>query len=321
MRPIVQCVPNISEGKDLEKIDEIVRPLKNQKGFKLVSYEPDKDYNRTVITLIGDPHAMKEPLLTFIESATSLIDMNNHSGEHPRMGAVDVLPFIPIKDIDMDTCKAIAREMGEAIAKLLDIPVFMYGEASLQKGRKSLPSIRKGEFEGMKTKIQETKWHPDFGDPHIHPTAGVIGVGARLPLIAYNIDLDTQDLAIAKKIARAIRGSSGGFKHIQAGPVMLEARKHVQVTMNILNYKQNPIYRILETVKMEALRDGVKVLSSEVVGLIPSDALKRSLKYYYDIDGKSLKEDLNLDELTKESSRLLGFRDFYTSKIIEANIE
>jgi len=321
MQPIVQCVPNISEGKDLKKIEEIVEPLKNQKGFKLVSYEPDKDYHRTVITLIGDPHAMKDPLLKFIEKAIDLIDMNTHQGEHPRMGAVDVLPFIPIKNIEMEQCKAIAVQMGETIAKTLNYPVFMYGEASLQKGRKKLPTIRKGEFEGMKTKIKEEKWHPDFGTPEIHPTAGVIGVGARLPLIAYNIDLDTKDLDIAKKIARAIRGSSGGFKHIQAGPVMLEERNHVQVTMNILNYKQNPIYRILETVKMEAYRYNVSVPSSEIVGLIPSETIKRSLKYYYDIDGKTLDEGINLEYLAKEAKDVLGFRDFDVSKIIEANIE
>ena len=320
MKPIVQCVPNISEGKDIEKIETIVEPLKGKDGFKLVSYEPDKDYNRTVITLIGDPEAMKEPLMEFVKRARDTIDMTKHSGEHPRMGAVDVLPFIPIENIDMEACSNIAHEMGKRIAEELDIPVFMYAEASMKKGRKRLPSIRKGEFEGMRDKIKEDKWHPDYGKPSIHPKAGATGVGARLPLIAYNIDLETDDIEVAKKLAKAIRGSSGGFKHIQAGPVFLEERGHTQVTMNILNYKQNPIYRILETVRMEAKRYGISVPSSEIVGLIPADTIKRSLKYYLAVEGKTLNEDMTLDELAKMARDVLGFRDFDTGKIIEANI-
>jgi len=320
MERVVQCVPNFSEGKDQALIEKIVEPLKNQEGFALVSYEPDKDYNRTVVTLLGDPDAMKEPLIRFVQKAEELIDMNEHSGEHPRMGAVDVLPFIPISGIDMDTCVDIAHAMGKNIAETLKIPVFMYAEASVQKGRKRLPSIRKGEFEGMKDKIKENKWHPDYGSPEIHPTFGAMAVGARLPLIAYNIDLNTENMDIAKKIARAIRGSSGGFKHVQAGPVFLEERGHVQVTMNILNYKQNPIYRILETVKMEAARYGVAVPSSEIVGLIPKDTILRSLKYYSDRAGQTLDEDVDMQTIAKLAAKHLGFRDFDEKKIIEANI-
>jgi len=321
MGAVVQCVPNFSEGRDHEKIEAIVDPLKQQKGFTLVSYEPDKDYNRTVVTLIGDPEAMKTPLFNFVKRAKELIDMNGHEGEHPRMGAVDVMPFIPIDNIEMDDCVDIAHEMGQRIAEELSIPVFTYGEAAQSKNRKRLPTIRKGEFEGMKTKIEEPEWHPDYGAPSIHPSAGAMAVGARLPLIAYNIDLDTDDMDAAKRIARAIRGSSGGFRHIQAGPVFLEERGHVQVTMNILNYKKNPIYRVLETVKMEARRFGVDVPSSEIVGLIPEDAIRRSLKYYTDIAGKSLDKDLSYDKLAKEAERWIGFRDFNSEKIIEAHVE
>ncbi len=320
MKPIVQCVPNFSEGRDTEKIEAIVAPLKDQAGFKLVSYEPDKDYNRTVVTLIGDPEAMKEPLYLFTKNVRDMIDMEEQSGEHPRMGALDVLPFIPIADIDMDACVNIAHEVGKTIAERLDIPVYMYGEAHVKKGRKSLPKIRKGEFEGMKEKIKEPEWHPDYGKPAIHPKAGVSGVGARLPLIAYNIDLATDDIEIAKKIARAIRGSSGGFKHIQAGPVFLKERNHVQVTMNILNYKQNPIYRILETVKMEARRFHVEVTGSEIVGLVPLDTVKRSLKYYADVRGDTLPE-LDLETVVQRANADLLFRDFAVEKIIEAHTE
>lgn len=320
MNKIVQCVPNFSEGRDQEKIESIVAPLKDQEGFKLVSYEADKDYNRTVVTLLGDPHAMKEALIKFVGKAVELIDMNHQSGEHPRMGAVDVLPFIPIENITMEECADIAHEVGNSIFKHHQVPVFMYAEAATKTPRKKLPNIRKGEFEGMKEKIQEEKWHPDYGKPEIHPTAGTTGVGARLPLIAYNIDLATEDIDIAKKIARAIRGSSGGFKHIQAGPVYLNERGHVQVTMNILNYKQNPIYRVLETVKMEAKRHHVGVPNSEIVGLIPKDTIMRSLKYYFDIEKKTLDEDLDFETIVDLAKKHLGFRDFETSKIIEANI-
>ncbi len=320
MKPIVQCVPNFSEGCDLDKIERIVAPLKNQPGFTLVSYEPDKDYNRTVVTLLGDPESMIEPLLKSIEITANEIDLNHQCGEHPRMGAIDVLPFIPIQNITMETCVDYAKRIGKLIYDRFQIPVFLYAEAAQEARRKKLPNIRKGEFEGMKEKIKHPDWHPDFGTAEMHPTAGVIGVGARLPLIAYNIDLDTMDLSIAKQISKAIRGSSGGFKHVQAGPVCLEERKHTQVTMNILNYKQNPLYRIYETVKMEAKRYGVHVTGSEVVGLIPQDTLMASLEYYGAVEQFSVKENTELQWIVQASIQYLKLRDFNASKIIEANL-
>jgi glutamate formiminotransferase / 5-formyltetrahydrofolate cyclo-ligase len=321
MKRIVQCVPNFSEGKDLELIEKIVEPLKNQEGFKLISYEPDKDYNRTVVTLLGDPSSMIEPLIKFMAKVTKHVDMNKQKGEHPRMGATDVVPFIPIQNITMEECAEIANEMGKRISDTLNIPVFMYAEAAKKADRKSLPSIRKGEFEGMKDKIKEENWHPDYGNPEIHPTAGVTGVGARMPLIAYNIDLATEDIEVAKRIAKAIRGSSGGFKHIQAGPVYLNERKHVQVTMNILNYKQNPIYRIFETVIMEAKREHVEVPNTEIVGLIPKDTILRSLEYYFDVHNIKHAQPLTIEQITAFAKEYLKFRDFDTLKIIEANME
>ncbi len=321
MPKIVQCVPNFSEGRDLQKVEKIVAPLKQQKGFKLVSYEPDKDYNRTVVTLLGEPEAMLEPLLEFIAVAIKEIDMRDQKGEHPRMGAVDVLPFIPIAEITMEECVNIAHQISKEIAEKLALPVFTYAEAAQVNARKKLPNIRKGEFEGMAEKIKDTTWHPDYGKPEIHPTAGVIGVGARLPLIAYNIDLDTEDIEVAKAIAKAIRGSSGGFKHVQAGPVYLDERNHVQVTMNILNYKQNPIYRVLETVIMEAKRYGVNVPSSEIVGLVPSDTIVRSLKYYYALDNLGEINSLTTEAIVEGAVKYLRFRDFNKYKIIEANLD
>jgi glutamate formiminotransferase len=320
MIKIVQCVPNFSEGRDMDKVEQIVSVLKNKEGFNLVSYEPDKDYNRTVVTLLGNPDKIIDALLPFTQKCVELIDMNQQSGEHPRMGAVDVIPFIPIQNVEMEECVEYANTVAKRISEELHIPIFMYAEAANKKNRVKLPNIRKGEFEGMKEKIKDPVWAPDYGQPEIHPTFGVIGVGARIPLIAYNIDLDTEDTKIAGSIARAIRFSSGGFRHIQAGPVFLDSRGHVQVTMNILDYKKNPIYRILETVKMEAKRHHINVPSCELVGLMPKDAIIRSLRYYYQVNNLEFDKDMSLEDLTKAAIKYIGFRDFDTLKIIEANI-
>jgi glutamate formiminotransferase len=320
MSKIVQCVPNFSEGRDLAKIEQIVSVLKNKDGFKLVSYEPDGDYNRTVVTLLGNPFNIIDALIEFTGQVLDLVDMNIQSGEHPRMGAVDVIPFIPIQDVTMEECVEYANTVAKKINENYDIPIFMYAEAANESKRIKLPNIRKGEFEGMKEKIKLPEWAPDYGKAEIHPTFGVIGVGARIPLIAYNIDLDSEDTKIAGNIARWIRFSSGGFRHVQAGPVFLDTRGHVQVTMNILDYKKNPIYRILEHVKMEAKRYHINVPSCELVGLIPKAAIVSSLKYYYAVEGKSWDETITLDQLTEEAIKYMGFRDFDKYKIIEANI-
>lgn len=320
MSKIVQCVPNFSEGRDLDKVEEIVSVLKDKEGFNLVSYEPDGDYNRTVVTLLGNPEKIIDSLVEFTGKVLELIDMNQQSGEHPRMGAVDVIPFIPIQDVTMEECVVYANTVAQKINKEFNIPIFMYAEAANKKDRVKLPNIRKGEFEGMKEKIKEPNWAPDYGTAEIHPTFGVIGVGARIPLIAYNIDLDCEDTKKTGNIARWIRFSSGGFRFVQAGPVFLDSRGHTQVTMNILDYKKNPLYRILEHVKMEALRYHITVPSCELVGLIPKAALVSSLKYYYAVEGKIWNEEITLDELASEAIKYIGFRDFDKYKIIEANI-
>jgi glutamate formiminotransferase / 5-formyltetrahydrofolate cyclo-ligase len=321
MKPIVQCVPNISEGRNLKTIHEIVKPLENHQGFKLISVEPDHDYNRTVITLLGDPEAMIKPLVDFFTQAAEKIDMTKHQGEHPRMGAVDVVPFIPIANINIEACINYSKMLAREVADLLNISVFLYADAATHESRENLPTIRKGEFEQMAEKLKDPYWKPDFGPLEMHPTFGVVAIGARKPLIAYNIDLNTCEEKPVKAIARAIRQSSGGFQFVQAGPAYLEARKHMQVTMNILDYKKNPVYRIYETVKMEALRDQIKVTGSEVVGLIPKDTLIGSLKYYFAKEEKAFDENMSFEEIVKYSQHYLGLRDFDCSKIIEANIE
>ncbi len=319
MAKIVECVPNFSEGRDKEKINRIVSVFDKYQGIRMINCEPDGDYNRTVVTLIGDPETMQKAVLEMVGVAKEEIDLNHQTGQHPRMGAVDVIPFIPIEGVTINDCVDFAKTLGKNIASVYNIPVFLYAEAASKEDRMSLPNIRKGEFEGMDEKLKDQNWHPDFGPAAKHPTFGVVAVGARQFLIAYNIDLETTDMDIPEKIARAIRKSSGGFQYIQAGPAFLEKYNHVQVTMNILDYKKNPIYRIFEVVKMEAKRYHIEVKSAELVGLMPKDALIRSLAYYLDMDDDIRDpKQLSLAELTELARKYLMFRDFDINKIIES---
>ena len=285
MKKLVQCVPNYSEGKDLEKIEKIAAPFKNNKNIKFMGCEPDADYNRTVITVIGEPEDIINAVVESVGIATELIDMNTQKGEHLRMGATDVIPFIPIKDITMAECVEISKIVAQKIWEKYRVPIFLYEESATAQNRISLPSIRKGEYEGMKEKLKIEEWKPDFGERAPHPTAGVTAVGGRMPLIAFNINLDTTNINIAKEISKAIRFSSGGFRFIQAGPAEMKEKGIVQVTMNIKDYKKNPIYRVFETVKMEARRYGVNVLGSEIIGAVPMEALSDSIEYYLGLDG------------------------------------
>lgn len=321
MKKIVECVPNFSEGRDKDKIEAIVAPLKNQEGFKLVSYEPDGDYNRTVVTLLGDAEAILSAMPVFVKKACELIDLNHHKGEHPRMGAVDVIPFIPIANTTAEECIEYANRLAEVVSRENDIPVFMYALAARKPERVLLPNIRKGEFEGMKDKIKEPDWTPDYGKPEIHPTFGAVAIGARIPLVAYNIDIPTKDEKIAEKLSRTIRQSSGGFQHIQAGPAYLEARGEMQVTMNILDYKKNPVYRIWETVKMEAKRFHVEPVSGEIIGLMPKEALTDSLKYYYACDNLIFPKEMTIEEAVDAAIKYMHLRDFNRNKIIETYLD
>lgn len=287
MAKVVQCVPNFSEGTDLEKVAKIEAAFKNKPGVTLMGCEPDKDYNRTVVTVVGEPQAVADAVIEAIGIATAIIDMTVQKGEHPRMGATDVVPFIPIKDMKMDECVELSKYVAKSINEKFGVPVFLYENSASAPNRVSLPDIRKGQFEGMAEKIKLPEWAPDYGKAEIHPTAGVTAVGGRMPLIAFNINLGTTNVDIAKKIAQAIRFSSGGFKFIQAGPAEIKEKGFVQVTMNIKDFKKNPIYRVFETVKMEAARYGVPVLGSEVIGALPLEAVSESLEYYLGLEGFS----------------------------------
>ncbi|WP_315523011.1 glutamate formimidoyltransferase [Fusobacterium massiliense] len=321
MAKIVECIPNYSEGKDLAKIEKIVAPYKNNEKIKLLSVEPDANYNRTVVTVLGDPEEVKKAVIESIGIATKEIDMNVHKGEHKRMGATDVVPLLPIQEMTTEECNEISKEVGKAVWERFGLPVFLYESTATAPNRVSLPDIRKGEYEGMAEKLKQPEWAPDFGERAPHPTAGVTAVGCRMPLIAFNIDLATTDMNVPGTIAKAIRFSSGGFRHIQAGPAEIADKGFVQVTMNIKDYTKNPIYRIIETVKMEAKRYGVKVTGCEIIGATPLAALSDTVKYYLECDG--IKDDVNamsVEKIVELAVKYLGLRDFDVFKVLEKNI-
>lgn len=285
---IVQCVPNFSEGVDLDKIEKIVSPLRGVPGVKLLNYEADKDYNRVVVTVIGEPQAVKNAVFEAIGVASEVIDMNHHKGQHSRFGACDVCPFIPIKGMTMEDAVALSKELGEMVGESYNIPVFLYEASATKPERENLAVVRKGEYEGLDEKLKDPAWEPDFGPAKKHPTAGAIAIGARKPLIAYNINLDTPNIEIASKIAKTIRHSNGGYRYIKAGPVEVPERNITQVTMNLTDYSKTAIYRAFEAVKMEARRYGVNVTGSEIVGLCPMEALIDTAAYYLGLENFSL---------------------------------
>lgn len=285
MTKIVQCVPNFSEGRRVEVVEEIVGSIKDVKGVTLLDYSHDESHNRSVVTFIGDPDGVVEAAFQAAKTAAEKINMAEHSGGHPRMGATDVIPFIPVKGVSMDDCIELAKRLGKKLAEELDIPVYLYEEAAAKPDRKNLSDVRCGQYEGLIESIKEPERNPDFGPAEVNRRAGVTAVGARPPLIAYNINLDTDNVDIAKNIARAIRGSSGGFPSIKGLGIMIEETGQAQVTINVCDFKKVPMHRVFEIVKSEAARYGVAVTSSEIVGLTPLDALVDAAEFYLQFDG------------------------------------
>ena len=271
--PIIECVPNISEGRRTTVVEEIVEALRRVPGVRLLDWSSDTSHNRSVITLAGDAVGLTAAVLVLFEKAIAAIDLRTHTGEHPRMGAVDVVPFVPIEGVTMEDCIALAKDTARVVAERFNVPVYLYEEASSHPLRKNLEDIRRGEFEGLAAKMTSDGWTPDFGPSTPHPTAGASVIGARMPLIAYNINLNTDRLDVAKKIAAAVRFSSGGFRYVKAMGVTLAERNIVQVSMNLTNYEKTPVLRVFEAVQREAAKHGVNVLESEIVGLVPAAAL------------------------------------------------
>jgi glutamate formiminotransferase len=296
---LVECVPNFSEGRDPEKLDTIVGAMTAVEGVRLLDKEMDADHNRAVVTIIGEPEAVLEGAFRGIEKASELVDLTGHEGEHPRMGATDVCPFVPVKGVTMDDCVELAQRLGERVGGELEIPVFLYEAAATRPTRENLAKVRKGQFEGLRDEIgTNPAKDPDYGPKKIHPTAGATAIGARPFLVAYNINLDSADVAIAKKIANSIRHARGGFRYVKAMGFEIKDRGIVQVSINMVNYKGSPLFRVFETVKREAQRYGVNVVGSEIVGLVPAEALVACADFYLQLE--DFKSEQVLENLLAE---------------------
>ena len=288
MKRIVECVPNFSEGRDLAKVEAIVAAMREVPGVFLLDRESDADHNRSVITLAGEPEAVAEAALRGVGKAAELIDLTRHSGAHPRLGATDVLPFVPIEGVTIEDCVVLAKQTGREIWSRYRIPVYFYEAAAQRPERANLENIRKGQFEGLREEVlKNPDRSPDVGEPRLHPTAGATVVGARKFLIAYNINLNTPDVQIAKRIAKVIRFSSGGLRYVKAMGVELKARGLAQVSINLTDFEQTPMHRVFEMVKREAERDGAAIVGSEIVGLIPKRAMELSAEFYLQLENLS----------------------------------
>ena len=283
MAKIIECVPNISTA-DNDLVNQAAGVVRSTPGVTLLNTSSDASHNRTVITFVGDPAGVEEAAVQLAKFAARNIDLTKHKGEHPRMGAIDVVPFIPIREVDMDECIALSKKAAERIWLEACMPVFLYEASASAPHRENLAAIRKGQFEGMAEKVKEAQWEPDFGGKTIHPTAGVVAVGARAPLIAFNINLSTTDVGIADKIARVIRQSGGGLACVKAMGVFLKEKNCAQVSINMTNYCMTPLYRAVEFVRFEAARYGVHIVGTEIVGLVPMRALIDSAEYYLGIE-------------------------------------
>lgn len=283
----MECVPNFSEGRDQQKIERIVEPFRKAKNVKLLDYSNDEDHNRLVVTVVGEPQPLKDALLEAIGVAVEVIDLRSHKGAHPRMGAVDVVPFIPIKNCTVDEAIDLSKEVGREIADRYGIPVYLYEKSATAPHRENLAAVRKGEFEGFAEKIKQPEWQPDFGPACQHPTAGTVAVGARMPLVAYNINLNTPDMEIASAIAKRIRFIGGGLRFCKAMGVELKERGITQVSINMTDFTRTHLYQAMEMVRYEARRYGVSVVGSEIIGLVPMEALVDTCSYYLGLEGFS----------------------------------
>lgn len=284
MAKIIESIPNISEGRNSEIIEACVDQVRNTSGCTLLNYSSDPSHNRTVITYMGSPQGCEEASVKLAKKAIELIDLTKHKGEHPRMGCVDVIPFVPIKEVTMEECVELSKKVGQRVAKEADLPVFLYEKSASAPHRENLAKVRKGQFEGMSDKVKDPQWIPDFGGQRINATGGAVCVGARPPLIAYNINLGTDRLEMADKIARTIRKAGGGLDCVKAMGVFLEERNIAQVSINMTDFNVTPLFRVNELVKAEAARWGISVIGTELIGLTPMKALFDAAEYYLQIE-------------------------------------
>ncbi|MDO5028036.1 MAG: glutamate formimidoyltransferase [Bacillota bacterium] len=301
MARLVECVPNFSEGRDLEKVEKIVDEIRKIEDVTLLDYSSDPDHNRSVVTIIGEPEKVKEAVLNSIKVATELIDMSTHEGAHPRMGATDVVPFTPVSEVTMDECIDLANQVGKAMGEM-GIPVYLYEEAATKPERQNLAKVRKGQYEAFFDKIHEEGWEPDYGPREMNKKSGATAVGARVPLVAFNINLDTADVEIANAIAKKVRFIGGGLRYVKGIGLKVEERNITQVSMNLVNYEKTRVYQAFEMVKMEARRYGVNVVGSEVIGTVPMKSMLDAAEYYLQIENFDINQILEkrlLDSMSK----------------------
>lgn len=297
-KQLIECVPNFSEGRNPDVIEAIVAPFRKTDGCVLLDYRADKDHNRLVVSLVGSPEPIQDALIQAAQVAITHIDMEKHEGGHPRIGAVDVIPFVPLQNIDISACAKMAHEFGQQFNAETGVPVYFYEAAAMTPERKRLETIRRGQYEALKTEIADPDRHPDIGKPKLHPTAGATVIGARKFLIAFNVNLSTDDVTIARKIAATVRSSSGGLGHVKGIGLALEARGLTQVSMNIVDYEKNALFRVVEMIRAEARRWGVSIIETEVYGMVPAMALLDSAAHYLqivDFDPKQVVELAMLD--------------------------
>lgn len=285
MAKIIQCVPNFSEGRDKEVVEKIVDEIRAIEGVKLLDYSMDKDHNRSVVTFIGEPEKVIEAAFNATKVAAELIDMTTHEGGHPRMGATDVIPLVPIADVTMEECVEYSKKLGKRIGEELNIPVFLYEKSATSSNRKNLADVRRGQYEGMAEKLKQEEWKPDFGPNKLNIKAGVTAVGARMPLVAFNVNLGTDDVEIAKNIAKVVRAKTGGFTYCKAIGLEIAERGIVQVSMNMVDYTKTSLFRVFDAIEREARRYGVNVIGSEIIGLVPMQALVDVADYYLRLEG------------------------------------
>lgn len=287
MKSLIECIPNISEGRRGEVVAAIRdAALGAARDVLLLDSTSDPDHNRSVFTFLGDGPALVDAMTAMVGAAIDRIDLRSHKGAHPRLGAVDVIPFVPVRGVSAADCVGLAKDLGARIAERFSLPVYLYEDAATSEERRNLAAIRKGEFEGLEKKMTDPSWRPDFGPSEPHPTAGATVVGARTFLVAYNINLGTSDKAIADKIAKAIRHIGGGYRYVKAMGVFLEDRKLAQVSINMINFEKTPLHRVFETVKSEAERHGVPIVGSEIVGLVPQGALLAAAEHYLRLEAE-----------------------------------
>ena len=292
MKKLIECVPNFSEGNDMHIIDQITAEIKAVEGVSLIDVDPGKATNRTVVTMVGTPEEVCEAAFRAVKKASELIDMKKHKGAHPRFGATDVCPLVPVSNITMEETVEYARALAKRIGEELNIPVYCYESAAFTPERRNLATCRAGEYEALGERLSSEQWHPDFGPEERHPTAGTVAIGARMPLVAYNINLNTPNLEIAHDIAKKIRFIGGGLRFCKAMGVELKDRGITQVSMNLTDYSKTALYRAFEMVRFEARRYGVSIIGSEIVGLVPMEALIDTASYYLGLENFSMQQVL-----------------------------